>query len=362
MKKKVYLALSGGVDSSVAAALLLEKGFDVWPVFLKCWSREAAGLDGVGECSWKEDSEFAFKVCQKLGIENKFQSFNFEKEFWQEIVNYYIEEHKAGKTPNPDIVCNEKIKFSAFFNLAIEKGADFVATGHYARVKKTKEGFLLLRAKCHLKNDQSYFLYRISQKQLSRVLFPIGEFESKEKVRKLAKKLNLPTAERKSTRGICFVGKKNSKDLLFNFISPHPGFVMTKEGKTVGRHLGVEFYTLGQRRGIGVFGGQEKPLYILEKDLERNFLIVGEKTETLKEEVFVSNLHWILKKPRLSLNCFALLRHPQEKFTPCVISETENGLIKVIFKEPQFSLAEGQSIVFYQKEVVLGGGIISKLN
>lgn len=359
MEKKVFLALSGGVDSSVAALLLLKRGYDVFPVFLKCWSEQSMNLPSpILNCPWEEDLKFALAVCEKLGIENKFQTWNFEKEFFENVITYYIEEQKKGKTPNPDIVCNQKIKFGIFFNLAMEQGADFVATGHYARIKKTRSGFLLLRAKCESKNDQTYFLYRISQKQLSKTLFPIGEFESKEKVRQLAEKFCLPTAQRKSTRGICFVGKENQKKILFNFIPPHPGPIMTPDGKIVGEHLGVEFYTLGQRTGIGLWGGQKQRLYVIEKDFKKNILIVGEASLLFKKEVFVGNLHWILEEPKFPVKCSTFLRHPQEKTVSTHLFKIKNNLIKVIFKKPQWAPTPGQSIVFYQGQKVLGGGII----
>jgi len=359
MAKKVYLALSGGVDSSVAAVLLLKKGYDVFPVFLKCWSEESAGLKGIADCPWKEDQESAIAVCKKLGIQEQFQTWNFEPEFFESVVEYFISEHKTGRTPNPDVICNQTIKFGLFFERALKEGADFVATGHYAKIKSGKKGYQLLKAECESKNDQTYFLYRITQEQLSRTLFPIGEFKSKDKVRALAKKRGLPSAEKKSTRGICFVGKKNQKELLFSFITPRAGSIVTKEGELVGRHQGVEFYTLGQRRGIGLFGGKS-PLFVAEKDLEKNVLVVAPERELWEKEVLVSDLHWISSvSPKLPFKCSAFIRHPQPETTPCILKKEENNTFKVIFKKPQWAPTKGQSVVFYQKEVVAGGAVIT---
>ena len=388
VKKKVYFGLSGGVDSSVAAALLLEQGHDVVPVFLKCWEES----DFKDSCPWEEDQKMALEVAEKLGIADKFQSWNFSQEFFESVVQYLIDEAKEGRTGNPDVVCNRTIKFGAFLERAFNEDADFVATGHYARVRKIKSGFELLRPRCEAKNDQTYFLWQLSQNQLSRALFPIGEFESKEAVREEAKRRGLPTAERKSTRGICFVGKVGQTEFLSQFLPHQSGDVVTTSGKVVGKHQGVNFYTLGQRQGIGVMGGGG-PYYVIEKNEMRNELIVAPPAETpklWKNQVVIGELHWISGYvPQLPFRGSAFIRHPQQNTVPCVLSQNHeerdasttlgagaeprrtvprssagslvaepSASFRVQFNEPQWAPTPGQSIVLYDNEVVLGGGVI----
>ena len=357
--KKVFLGLSGGVDSSVAAALLLDQGYDVVPVFLKCWEES----DFEGNCPWEEDQKMALEVAEKLGIADKFQSWNFSQEFFENVVQYLVDEAKEGRTGNPDVVCNRTIKFGAFLERAFNDGADFVATGHYARVRKIKSGFELLRPRCEAKNDQTYFLWQLNQNQLSRALFPIGEFENKEAVREEARRRGLPNAERKSTRGICFVGKIGQAEFLSQFLPHRSGNVITTSGKVVGKHQGVNFYTLGQRQGIGVMGGGG-PYYVIEKNEIRNELIVAPPAETpslWKKEAIIGNLNWIFgKASNLPLRCSAFIRHPQPATVSCFVTYLPSTIfhLQVSFDEPQWAPTPGQSIVLYDDEVVLGGGAI----
>ncbi|OHA47811.1 MAG: tRNA 2-thiouridine(34) synthase MnmA [Candidatus Terrybacteria bacterium RIFCSPHIGHO2_01_FULL_48_17] len=353
-KRNVYLGLSGGVDSSVAAALLLEQGYNVVPVFIKCWENEV-----LGECPWREDQDAAYAVAEKLGVTKQFRSWNFEREFFQDVVQYLVEEAKRGRTGNPDVVCNRTIKFGVFLDRALAEGADFVATGHYARVRGTEDGVQLLRPKCEWKNDQTYFLWQLTQKQLRQVMFPVGEFTSKDLVREEARRRGLDTANRRSTRGICFVGKTPLQEFLGRFLPETPGPVVTTSGKVVGEHRGVNFYTLGQRKGIGV-GDAHGPYYVKEKNTATNTLVVAPPAEMArieKREVVVGDMNWISgTAPNFPFRARAYIRHPQP-LQGCRVQGTGDR-ITVLFDEPQWAPTPGQSVVFYDGEAVLGGGVI----
>src|SRR3989344_1380959 len=275
--QKVYVAVSGGVDSSVSLALLKEQGYDVVGVFIRVWQPNFL------ECNWKEDKRDAMRVCAHLGVQ--FLEFNFEKEYKKEVADYMIEEYKIGRTPNPDVMCNQQIKFGTFLKKALEMGTDFIATGHYAKIESHKAGRYLLVGK-DTNKDQSYFLWTLTQEQLKYVLFPIGGYKKKE-VRKLAKKFKLLTAEKKDSQGLCFLGKLNVKDFLKHYIKEKPGKVLDQDGKIIGKHSGAVFFTLGERHGFKIFqkSPNEQPRYIVGKDLKKNILVVSQDPLLIKEGV-----------------------------------------------------------------------------
>lgn len=370
--KKIFVGLSGGVDSSVAAALLIEQGYDVVPVFLKCWEdplnveRGTPGTSLPGDCPWQEDQEAAYAVCEKLGITSRFQSWNFTEEFMETVVQYLVDEARLGRTGNPDVICNRTVKFGAFLERALAEGADAVATGHYARRSeaRSREGrrvFQLLRPNCETKNDQTYFLWQLKQEQLLNALFPIGDFASKDAVREEARRRGLPSAERRSTRGICFVGKEiGYAGFLQRFLPKEQGAVVTTAGRVVGQHEGLAFYTLGQRQGIGI-SDAHGPYYVVEKDEERNTLVVAPPAEQYRlwqRDIVVRDANWISgAAPVMPLTCSAFVRHPQDTTVLCTVSRSGDRL-QVQFAEPQYAPTPGQSVVFYDGDVVLGGAVI----
>ncbi|MCX6785570.1 MAG: tRNA 2-thiouridine(34) synthase MnmA [Candidatus Komeilibacteria bacterium] len=350
--EKVIVALSGGVDSSVTCALLLHQGYEVEAVFMKNWTPRSSA-EGALICPLGSDEKDARLVASQLGI--KLSVVSFEKEYRSQVVEYLFKEYKEGRTPNPDILCNSKIKFKAFLDYALKRGADYVATGHYVRnqkIKKSKNQYQLLKGLDNNK-DQSYFLYQIMQEQLKRCLFPIGEYEKPE-VRKLAKKFGLATAAKPDSMGICFVGEVAMKEFLQQRIKPKTGEIITIDGKKIGEHEGVWYYTIGQRRGIGVGGGM--PYYVMAKDLKHNRLIVarGDSDEALfKKEMIIGEVHWISGvQPKFPLKCRAKIRYRQAE-QECIITKQ-----KVVFKEKQRAITPGQFAVFYKGEQILGGAKI----
>jgi len=363
--KKVFIGLSGGVDSSVAAALLKEEGYDVTGVFIKVWSPDWM------PCTWPEERRDAMRVAAHLDI--PFLTFDFVEEYKKEIVDDLIDGYKRGEVPNPDVLCNKYIKFGAFLNKAKEVGADFIATGHYAQLAKQEFSIFnfqfsknnstlhtlhsLLRG--HDKNkDQSYFLWTLTQDQLKHCLFPIGEYQ-KSDVRKLAKKFELPTAEKKDSQGICFVGKVDMKEFLAHYIDIQKGNVVDERGNIIGIHDGVSFYTIGQRHGFTITekGAMDKPCYIIKKDLEKNTLIGSTKENNLsKTEIKLRDTNWIGDIPSQDTEYEAQIRYRQEP-QKCRI-EKEEGEIKVAFEKPQ-NVSAGQSIVVYDSDTCLGGGIVA---
>jgi len=355
-KGKVIVGLSGGVDSSVTCALLKEQGFDVEAVFMKNWTPQSEA-EGLMMCPLKADEKDARVVASQLGI--KFTTVNFEKEYRRDVVDYLFKEYKDGRTPNPDILCNSQVKFKAFLDYALLRGADFVATGHYVRKTEilNSKKYQLLKGVDRNK-DQSYFIYQITQEQLSKCLFPIGEYEKPE-VRKLAKKFGLVTQDKKDSQGICFVGEVAIKEFLKTKIKPKIGEIITTEGNVIGEHDGVWYYTIGQRKGIGVGGGI--PFYVVDKNLKKNRLIVarGDKDEALfKNSLKANEIHWIAgKEPKFPLKCKAKIRYrQQDQFSTAI--EPKGGIVEVKFNEPQRAITHGQFIVFYQDDVCLGGGKI----
>lgn len=371
--KTVFVGLSGGVDSSVSAALLKKQGFDVRGVFIKVWQPEIALTGG---CTWREDRLDAMRVCAKLGI--PFYTLDLEKEYKKEVVDYMIREYKAGRTPNPDVMCNKYIKFGGFFDWAMKNGADFVATGHYARVCNQPEGkaklslpYLLLAGKDKNK-DQSYFLWTLTQKQLSKTLFPVGDLK-KPQVRRLAKKFGLPTAEKKDSQGLCFIGKVDMVDFLKNFIREKPGKVLNEKKEIIGRHNGVFYFTIGQRHGFNIFKkvSKEKPYFVVAKNLENNTLTVSHdlisKNDISNKEIKVKNVNWIAGiEPDFKKEYSARIRY-RLSLEKCRFEKFQKGELIIKFTKPQKSSTPGQSAVFYdvrpndssgRRGVCLGGGII----
>ncbi|MBI3952437.1 MAG: tRNA 2-thiouridine(34) synthase MnmA [Candidatus Doudnabacteria bacterium] len=358
-KKKVVVGMSGGVDSSVTAALLKQQGFHVIGVFMKNWS------DDVGDygCTWAADAEDARKAAEILKI--PFYVWNFEKEYYKRVVGYFLREYKAGRTPNPDVMCNKEIKFKVFLEKALSLGADFVATGHYARIQKSKIKSQNDNAKVKIKllkgidpaKDQSYFLYTLQQDQLSKILFPIGDYK-KSQVRELAKKFKLPNFAKKDSQGICFIGKINVREFLQGHIKARKGEIVTTAGKVVGKHIGLPFYTIGQREGIGL--GGNGPYYVAEKKLEKNQLVVTNNVldgKLWKREFEVADVSWTGTEPKFPLKAGITIRYHHPDY-PGEIRKKRNGNLGIKFKKSQRAITIGQAAVIYKGEELLGGGII----
>lgn len=357
-KKKVYVGLSGGVDSSVSAALLQKAGFDVFGVFIKVWQPDIAITGG---CTWREDRLDAMRVCSKLNI--PFYMLDLEKEYKKEVVDYMINEYKVGRTPNPDVMCNKYIKFGGFFDWAIKQGADYVATGHYAQARKNRSGKFELLAGKDKNKDQSYFLWTLTQKQLAKTLFPVGNIE-KPQVRIMAKKFNLLTAEKKDSQGICFIGKVEMTDFLKKFIKPKRGKVINEEGVKIGTHDGVYYYTIGQRHGfnINVKSNTDEPYFIIDKNLKQNTLTVSHNpisyNDSISQEVKITNLNWVMNsEPNLGKKYQARIRYRQP-LEACQLEKISRSKFLIKFVNPQKAPTPGQSVVIYDKEVCVGGGII----
>jgi tRNA-specific 2-thiouridylase len=349
-KKTVVVGLSGGVDSSVTAALLKEQGYFVIGVFMKNWSEDF----GDYGCTWAEDAEDARKVAQVLDI--PFYVWNFEREYKEKVVEYFLKEYSAGRTPNPDILCNSEIKFKVFLDKAIALGADFVATGHYARIRKSNGEFQLLKGIDPAK-DQSYFLYRLTQKELSKAIFPIGEF-FKPQVRELARKFNLPTHAKKDSQGICFIGKIDVREFLMEKLKAKTGEIVTASGQVVGSHLGLPYYTIGQREGIGL--GGNGPFYVVDKNLHTNQLLVTNDKDDpslWKSELVLEDLSWTAHTPKFPLNAGVTIRyhHPDQ---PALLKSTNFANINVRFEQAQRAITPGHPAVIFDGEVCMGGGVI----
>ena len=351
--KTVFVGMSGGVDSSVTASLLKNQGYKVVGVYMKNWTKDLPGF----ECPWQEDYQDAIRVAVQLGIE--FRVFDFEKQYRQKVVDYMIAEYKAGRTPNPDIMCNQEIKFKLFLETAFEEGADMVATGHYAKVK---DG-LLFKAKDSSK-DQTYFLYRVTKEALSKTLFPLGDY-TKTEVRKLAKELNLATATKKESMGICFVGKVGIKEFLEAELGKQPvGDIKDETGKLVGRHNGAIYYTIGQRHGLDVGGGL--PYYVTGKDMKKNEVFVTTNLASSKlwsNKIELSQIHWIDGSPdKLDVSVRTRHRAPLVKGRISILDNINhkgnNQILEVLLQDEIRALTPGQSAVLYQNDLVVGGGII----
>lgn len=359
-KKKVYVGLSGGVDSSVSALLLKEAGYDVTGVFIDIWQPEFI------ECTSAEDKRDAMRVCSQIGI--PFKVFEAGEEYKRSVVDYMVEEYRIGRTPNPDILCNRDIKFGLFFDWALNEGADTVATGHYARVCNLKsddgssKNYLLKGA--DINKDQSYFLWAVSADVFDRVVFPIGDME-KPSVRVLAEKTGLPTAKKKDSQGVCFLGQINIRDFLSRYIPKERGEVRNENGDVIGFHDGAWFYTIGQRHGFTVEkkGPDTGPFFVVAKSVKENILTVSNRPSTHNiNRVSLSGENWIPAEANLeSLDGLECMVRYRQKPIACDLSVNRYGTT-VIFKEPQFSLAQGQSLVVYSGERCLGGGIIDKIS
>jgi len=355
-KGRVFVGVSGGVDSSLSLALLKSQGYEVVGVFIRTWQPDWL------ECSWREEKKDAMRVCAQLDI--PFVELNLEKEYEQGVVHYMLDEYRQGRTPNPDVMCNRAIKFGAFFRWAREQGADFVATGHYARIRKQGNHFSLLRGVDRNK-DQSYFLWTLKKKQLPHILFPVGEFE-KSDVRKKAKEFGIVTAPKPDSQGICFLGDVDMKDFLRHYIDEREGDVVDEKGNIIGTHSGVMFFTLGERHGFTIHkkatGGG--PYYVIGKDGEKNILMVSQEPEKGEEKgedyllSQVNNLEGIFSpgrefdvqiRYRGSLKRVSILSYNKDK-----------GEMHIRFHTPDYTIALGQSIVFYDGDICLGGGIIER--
>ncbi len=341
---RVYVGMSGGVDSSVTAALLVEQGHEVTGVYMKNWSQDLPGM----KCPWAEDLADAKRVAVQLGID--FKVFDFENEYRHKVVDYMVDEYKHGRTPNPDIMCNQEIKFKLFLETALEDGADMIATGHYARVKEGE----LYRAKDEGK-DQTYFLYRVTTEALSKTLFPLGDY-LKQEVREMAEQRNLWTAQKKESMGVCFVGNVGMREFLSQYVTTRPGDIIEKEtGKKVGNHDGAIYYTIGQRHGLDLGGGL--PYYVVGKDMDKNEVYVSrnlQDTELVRNEITLTNVHWITDAPNGEIE--ARIRHRGQ-----LISARLDG-DRLQLERPERAITPGQSVVVYRGEECLGGGIVSPTN
>ena len=340
--KTVYVGLSGGVDSSVTAALLIKQGYNVVGVYMKNWSQDLPGMP----CPWRDDFTDAKRVAVQLGID--FKMYDFEKDYKQKVVDYMLDEFKAGRTPNPDIMCNQEIKFKLFLNTALEDGADLVATGHYA---KTTGGRLFMAADDN--KDQTYFLYRVTKEALSKTLFPLGDL-TKPQVRQLAKKFGLVTATKKESMGICFVGKVGIKEFLEQYIDKQPGAIIDQNGLEVGQHDGAIFYTIGQRQGLHVGGGL--PFYVTGKNMAKNEVYVTtdlQDEKLWKREIKLTDIHWINDAPAKGQKLMVRTRH-RAKLIP--VKSFKDNVAEL--DEEVRALTPGQSAVFYSGDECLGGGIV----
>ncbi|QVK19414.1 tRNA 2-thiouridine(34) synthase MnmA [Mycoplasmatota bacterium] len=362
MTKKVILGLSGGVDSSVAAYLLLEQGYDVEAVFMRNWD-SALNNDILGNptaldeiCPQEVDFQDAKRVADKLEI--KIHKVNFVKEYWDKVFSYFLSEYKKGRTPNPDILCNKEIKFKAFFEYAEKLNCDYIAMGHYAQVKHEFGEAQLLRGIDDNK-DQTYFLCQLNQKQLQKSLFPIGHLHKPE-VREIAKKLDLATATKKDSTGVCFIGERNFKGFLQNYLPAQSGKMMSLDGEIIGEHSGLMYYTIGQRKGLGI-GGKGNPWFVVGKNLKENILYVGQGFDyhyLYTDSCIVKDVNWISpNKFKNEMKCSAKFRYRQKDVDVKIKWQDENTLL-VEFDQLVRAVTPGQAAVFYDGEICLGGGFI----
>ncbi len=354
---KVIVGLSGGVDSSVATLMLLEQGYEVEALFMKNWDED----DEDGHCTAEQDLSDAQKVADKLGV--KLHTINFSADYWDDVFEDFLQEHKKGRTPNPDVLCNQKIKFKVFLEHALSLGADKIATGHYARITNNDKAYQL-RIGLDDNKDQSYFLYLLGQYQLSKSLFPLGDI-SKTKVREIASQHDLITADKKDSTGICFIGERNFSEFLQTYLPKQQGDIVDENGQFIKHHQGLAFYTIGQRKGLEIGGGfsdSPEPWFVADKRIDTNELLVvqGDHQLLYHNTLTTSKLHWIGEQSNLPLECQAKIRYRQSSQACTVINHKDS--VKVIFKQPQRAITPGQSIVFYQGDVCLGGAIIEKRN
>ena len=359
--RKVIVGMSGGVDSSVSALLLKEQGYQVEGLFMKNWDED----DGAEYCTAKADLADAQKVCDRIGI--KLHTANFAAEYWDNVFEHFLNEYKAGRTPNPDVLCNREIKFKVFMQYATMLGADLIATGHYARTRRHGQHTQLLKG-LDPNKDQSYFLCAVGENELSKTLFPVGEVEKPE-VRKLAEKHGLVTYNKKDSTGICFIGERRFKDFLQNYVPAKPGNIETEDGKVIGQHQGLMYHTLGQRQGLligGVRGAGEEPWYVAKKDIARNVLVVvqGEQHPLLYSKALTATqLNWITGAAPINtpLKLYAKNRYRQADQACILTIKTDMAgtqICRVEFEQAQRAVTPGQYVVFYDADQCLGGAVI----
>jgi tRNA-uridine 2-sulfurtransferase len=354
---KVIVGMSGGVDSSVSALLLQEQGYRVEGLFMKNWEED----DGTEYCTAKEDFADAQAVADKLGI--TLHGANFAAEYWDNVFEHFLAEYKAGRTPNPDILCNREIKFKAFLEYALMLGADYIATGHYTRRGEADGEGTLLKGMDDNK-DQSYFLHAVGHRELEKTLFPVGEI-AKPEVRAIALEHDLATARKKDSTGICFIGERRFKDFLQQYLPARPGDILSLDGEYLGRHQGLMYHTIGQRQGLGIGGlanHSDAPWYVVDKDLDHNVLLVAQGNDhpaLFKSTLLASEILWVsARAPQLPLQCTAKVRYRQPD-QACTI-HAEGEAYRVEFARPQRAVTPGQSVVFYLGERCLGGGVIER--
>lgn len=354
---RVVIGMSGGVDSSVAALLLKEQGYDVIGVFMKNWDEK----NEEGVCTAEEDYEDVRRVCDQIGI--RYYTVNFVREYWDRVFTYFLDEYKKGRTPNPDVMCNKEIKFKAFLDYAMKIGAQYLATGHYAQVEYDDGEYKMLRG-IDSNKDQTYFLCMLGQEQLSKTLFPIGHLTKKE-VREIAAKAGLRTANKKDSTGVCFIGERDFNKFLSNYLPAKGGEIKTLDGKVLGKHDGLMYYTLGQRKGLGIGGiGTGEPWFVVDKDLKNNILYVAQGENNPLAFTYgleATELNWVSKREKETIfKCTAKFRYRQQDQGVTVILKNDNRCT-VIFDDPQRGITPGQAVVFYNGEVCLGGGIIDRV-
>ena len=357
MKKRVVLGMSGGVDSSVAAILLKEQGYEVIGVFMKNWDEE----DENGVCMADEDYKDVVSVTEQLGI--PYYSINFVKEYWERVFEYFLSEYRLARTPNPDVMCNKEIKFKAFLEYAEKLGADYIATGHYARLIEDKDGQKVMLKGIDDNKDQTYFLSGLTQKQLEKVLFPLGDYKKSE-IREIAQKYDLKTANKKDSTGICFIGERNFNEFLSKYIPAQKGDIVDINGKKLGVHNGLMYYTIGQRKGIGLGNSKDgtgEPYFVVDKKLETNELVVAQGDDKLlySKGLIANNFNFI-NSIKFPFECGVKFRYRQ-KDVKAVISKINDEEYRIDFEEPQRAVTLGQVAVIYNGDICLGGGIIDKV-
>jgi len=354
--RRVIVGLSGGVDSAVAASLLLDQGYNVEALFMKNWDEDDAG----GYCPAEQDLSDARAVTETLDI--PLHTVSFSTEYWDRVFAHFLAEYREGRTPNPDILCNQEIKFKAFLDYALGLGAESIATGHYARIKHASDSRQLLKG-LDSNKDQSYFLYRLNQHSLRHTLFPLGEMEKTE-VRKTASRLGLVNANKKDSTGICFIGERKFRDFLARYLPAQPGDIVSIDGKLLGHHTGLMFHTIGQRQGLGIGGianNSGAPWYVVDKNIAANQLVVAQGREhpaLFRDVLTVGDLHWLADTPpACPLSCHARIRYRQQD-QACTLSRLNDQTLRVDFEQPQRAVTPGQSAVFYNGQVCIGGGTI----
>lgn len=358
-KERVVVGMSGGVDSSVSALLLKEQGYEVIGLFMKNWDEK----NEFGECTATEDYADVKAVAEKIGIPH--YVVNFEKEYWDRVFEYFLAEYRAGRTPNPDVMCNKEIKFKAFLDYAMTLGADKIAMGHYAATKTDEEGVVHLLRGADANKDQTYFLNQLTQQQLQRAIFPLGELE-KSQVRELAEKAGLKTAHKKDSTGICFIGERNFKTFLGHYLPNLPGDMVTMDGEVKGQHQGLMYYTIGQRQGLGIGGGGQsnEPWFVIGKNYAKRLLYVGQgfhHPQLYADRLEASEVSYTTVQRTESFTCTAKFRYRQKDSGVKVIPDpTDPTRVSVEFDEPVRAITPGQAVVFYDGRECLGGGLIDR--